>query len=128
MSVPPGRALGVLLLSGDHERTHYALVIATAAAALGRSATLFATNAGCQLLLRDSPLLGDPRESLLAASGVATVAELIDAALALPVRLIACEAGLRAESLSAESLLPEVEVAGIATFLEAVGAGQVVSL
>jgi peroxiredoxin family protein len=28
--------LGILLISGGHERAHYALVIATAAAALGR--------------------------------------------------------------------------------------------
>ena len=124
MSAP----LGVLLLSGGHERAHYALVVATAAAALGRDATLFATNAGCRLLLRDAPLCRDHRESLLAERGVATIAELLEAALALPVRLIACEAGLRAESLPREALLPAAEAAGIATFLEAVGTGQVVTL
>ena len=46
----------------------------------------------------------------------------------LGVRLIACEAGLRAEGLDAARLLPGVEVAGIATFLAAVGAGQIVSI
>jgi predicted peroxiredoxin len=44
------------------------------------------------------------------------------------VRLIACEAGLRAERLEATQLMPGVEVAGVATFLEAVGAGQVVAI
>ena len=42
--------------------------------------------------------------------------------------MIACEAGLRVEDLDAAALLPGVEVAGIATFLEAVGDGQIVSI
>lgn len=121
-------SLGVLLLSGTHERAHYALVVATGAAALGRSTILFATNGGCRLLLRGLPLRQDPRESLLERSGVATISGLMEAAAALPVRLLACEAGLRAESLSSADLLPEVEVAGIVTFLGAVGTGQIVSI
>jgi len=44
------------------------------------------------------------------------------------VRLIACEAGLRAEALDAGRLLAGVEVAGVATFLSAVGAGQIVAI
>ena len=63
--------LGVLLVSGAHDRAHYALVMATGAAALGRDVTLFATNAGCRLLLDPSPLLADPREALIAVRGVA---------------------------------------------------------
>ncbi len=65
------RPLGILLISGGHERAHYALVLATAAAALGRDAVLFATNAGCRLLLDPCPLLADPREAALEARGVA---------------------------------------------------------
>ena len=42
--------------------------------------------------------------------------------------MIACEAGLRAEELDATGLLPGVRVAGVATFLEEVGPGQIVSL
>ena len=41
--------------------------------------------------------------------------------------MIACEAGLRAEALDPAGLLPGVEIAGVATFLEAVRGGQVVS-
>jgi predicted peroxiredoxin len=44
------------------------------------------------------------------------------------VRMIACEAGLRAESIDAEWLLADVEVAGIATFMSAVGAGQIITI
>lgn len=120
--------LGILLLDGGHDRAHYALVVATGAAALGRDVTLFVTNAGCRLLLRDAPLLADPREGRITAAGVAGIATLMEAAAELGIRRIACEAGLRAEGLHGAALLPGVEVAGIATFLAAVGAGQIVTL
>jgi predicted peroxiredoxin len=42
--------------------------------------------------------------------------------------MIACEAGLRAEGLDVASLCPEVEVAGVATLLEAVGSGQILAI
>jgi peroxiredoxin family protein len=118
----------VLLLSGDHERAQYALVLATGAAALGREVVLFATNAGCRLLLDRSPLLQDPREARLAAAGVATIAVLLAAAAELGIRRIACEAGLKAEDLAGATLAPGVEVAGVVTLLAAIGDGQVVSL
>ncbi|MBS7810452.1 DsrE/DsrF/DrsH-like family protein [Roseococcus pinisoli] len=120
--------LGILLLSGGHERGHYALMMATAASAIGRPVTIFATNAGCRLLLKAAPLESEEREEVLAQSGVATIAILMEAAQALGIRMIACEAGLRVESLTAEALAEGVEVAGIVTFLGAVGAGQVISL
>jgi predicted peroxiredoxin len=120
--------LGLLLLSGGHERAHYALVLAAGAAAMGREVILFATNAGCRLLLDPCPLLEDPREAALAARGVAPLATLLEAVEELGIRRIACEAGLRAEGLAAAPLAPGVEVAGVVTFLAAVAEGQVVSL
>jgi peroxiredoxin family protein len=122
------RPLGVLLLSGGHERAHYALVMAAGAAALGRDAVLFATNAGCRLFLDPTPLLADPREAALEARGVAGIGTLLAAASDLGLRRIACEAGLKAEDLAGQPLAPGVEVAGVATFLSAVGDGQMVSL
>ena len=120
--------LGVLLLSGSHDRAHYAFVIATGAAALGRDVTLFATNAGCHVLLRDwRGLAGSSRDAVIAARGVAGLDVLREAAQDLSIRLIACEAGLRAEAIDPAALLPGVEVAGVATFLEAVGTGQIVT-
>ncbi|WPB84985.1 DsrE family protein [Sediminicoccus rosea] len=121
-------ALGLLLISGGHERAHYALMLATAAAALGRPVTLFATNGGCRLLLKAAPLEHDPREAELARAGVATITTLMEAARALEIRRIACEAGLKAEGLEGEELAPGTELAGIVTFLGAVGGGQVISL
>jgi uncharacterized protein len=121
--------LGILLISGTHERAHYAFVMATGAAAMGREVVLFATNAGCRALCRDWSALEDAaREARVTAAGVGGLAELRAAAGEMGVRLIACEAGLRAAGIDPSALLAEVEVAGVVTFLGAVGRGQVVTL
>ena len=125
----PSDPLGLLLLSGSHDRAHYAFVLASGAAALGRSVVLFATNRGCLGLAKDWSGLDDAaRDARVRAAGVAGLEELREASIELGVRLIACEAGLRAEGIDAGSLLPSVEVAGVATFLAAVGGGQIITL
>ena len=125
----PGPALGILLLSGSHDRAHYAFVLAAGAAALGRIVVVFASNAGCRALLADWSGLGDAaRDDRVRAAGVAGLAELREACVEMGVRLIACEAGLRAEAIEAAGLLPGVEIAGVATFLSAIGAGQIASI
>ena len=120
--------LGILLLDAGHERAHYALVMASGAAALGREVVLFATNGGCRLLLADCPHLQDPREAHLAARGVAGIGTLLAAITALGVRRMVCEAGLKAEDLGTAPLAAGVERAGVASFLAAVGSGQILSL
>ena len=121
--------LGVLLISGGHERAHYALVLATAAAALGREAVLFATNAGCRLFLDPTPLLAEP-----ARSGPRSPRRRRHRDPARKRRPNSASAassarrGCRAEDLAGQPLAPGVEVAGIVTFLSAVGDGQMVSV
>ena len=125
----PSETLGVLLLSGAHDRAHYAFVVAGGAAALGRDVVVFATNRGCIALSDDwSGLDNAERDAAIRAEGVAGLAELREAAQEIGVRLIACEAGLRAERLDAGGLVAGTEVAGIATFLSAVGSGQIVTI
>jgi len=125
----PSEPLGILLLSGAHDRAHYAFVLASGAAALGRTVVLFATNRGCHALFRDWSGLSDAaRDDRVRAAGVAGLGELREAAQEMGVRMIACEAGLRAEGLDTAGLLEGVEVAGVATFLSAVGAGQIVAI
>ncbi len=127
--VPSDIALGVLLLSGAHDRAHYAFVVASGAAALGRKVVLFATNRGCVALCRDWSALSDPdRDACIQARNVAGLDTLREACLEMDVRMIACEAGLRAEALDPSLLLDTVEVAGIATFLSAIGAGQIITI
>ncbi|MBV8868713.1 MAG: DsrE/DsrF/DrsH-like family protein [Acetobacteraceae bacterium] len=121
--------LGVLLVSGGHERAHYAFVLAAAAAALGRSVVLFATNEGTRALCADLAGLDDAgREARVRAAGVAGLAELRGATMEMGARLIACEAGLLMAGVQATELLPGVEVAGVATFLSAMSGGQVITL
>lgn len=127
--MPSERQLGILLLSARHDRAHYAFVLASGAAALGRQVVLFATNGGLRALLADwSGLAEAARDAVIRARGVAGFEELRAAAAELGVRMIACEAGLRAEALEDARLLEGVEVAGVATFLEAVGEGQLISV
>jgi peroxiredoxin family protein len=122
-------ALGVLLISGGHERAHYAFVLAAAAAALGRSVVLFATNEGTRALRADLAGLDDAgREARVRAAGVAGLADLRAATMEMGARLIACEAGLLMAGVQTAELLPGVEVAGVATFLAATGGGQIVTL
>ncbi len=125
----PSEPLGVLLLSGTHDRAHYAFVVAAGAAAIGRSVTLFATNLGCHALFSDWAGLADAaRDARVQEAGVAGLGTLREACVEMDVRLIACEAGLRAEGLNPAHLLPTVEVAGIATFLSAVGSGPIITI
>src|ERR1700760_3914219 len=107
-SEPPGmhQQLGVLLLAGTHDRAHYAFVVASGAAALGRSVTMFATNLGCLALCRDWSELSDAaRDDRIKARGVADLETLRTASVELGVRMIACEAGLRAEAIDPARLL-----------------------
>ena len=121
--------LGILLAAGTHERAHVAFMLASAAAALGRPVILFATNAGCRALREDWSTLDDVgRDAVVRRRGVAGVGELRDSARELGVRLIACEAGLKAEAVDGAELYQGVEVAGMATLLQAVGAGQIIAL
>jgi peroxiredoxin family protein len=121
--------LGILLLSGSHDRAHYAFVLATGAAALGRRVVLFATNAGCHALLADWSGLADAgRDARIQKEGVAGIAELREAARELGIAMIACEAGMRAERLDPARLSPGVRLAGVATFLAETGGGQIVAI
>jgi len=119
----------LLLLSGRHDRVHYAFVLASGAAALGRSVVVFASNRGCLGLVTDWSGLDDAgRDARVRVAGVAGLDELREASIELCVRLIACEAGLRAEAIDPDSLLPGVEIAGVVTFLSAIGGGQIITL
>lgn len=125
----PAEPLGLLLLTGTHERAHYAFMLAVAAAAIGRPVVLFATNDGCRALLQDwSSLVQAGRDAAVIAQGVAGLDELREAAVELGVRLLVCEAGLQMAGLPGSALLPTVEVSGIPAFLIAAGTGAIVTL
>jgi len=125
----PSESLGILLISGGHERAHYAFLLAAGAAALGRRVVLFATNEGCRALLADAAALAEgAADAAVRTAGVAGLAELREAAVEFGVRMIACQAGMQVAGIDRTALLPGVQVAGVATFLEEIGAGQIITL
>jgi peroxiredoxin family protein len=121
--------LGILLISGAHERAHYAFALAAGAAALGRHVVVFATNQGCRALCTDWSGVDDVgRDAVIRRRGVAGLGEIREAARDVGVRMMACEAGLKAEAIDSASLWQGVEIGGMANFLEATAAGQLISL
>ncbi len=122
-------ALGILLISGTHERAHYAFSLAAGAAALGRPVLMFATNAGVRAFCTDWSNVEDVgRDAVIRFRGVAGLGEMRESAREVGVRMIVCEAGLKAEAIERSTLWDAVETGGMATFLEATAAGQLISL
>jgi peroxiredoxin family protein len=140
--------LGVILLSGCFDRIHYGLAMASAAAALGRPVTLFATVAATRAFVAQGPdgrpgWAGQPLSPDLAAPeladggaldarnrarGVAGFEELLQACAGLGAEFIVCEMGLRAQGLTAAELRADLPIqrAGLASLLAR--KGQIVVL
>ena len=119
-------AVSLVVFSGDFARVHYALVMASGAAAVGTRATLFFTMDACRMLTdgwrtwpgADGRAAG-AIDADYAARGVATFEELLRACAELDVRIIACEMGLRAVGLAPADLRDDIpiDIAGVVTFL-----------
>lgn len=137
--------LSLVVLAGDYDRVHYALSMASCAAAVDRPVTLFFTMGALRALKRDAggvpgwAQLGPAsngrvpaqRDNDHAEAGLATFEELLAACVELGVAIMVCEMGLRAEGLTAADLRDDVTVTegGLVTFLAgAEGGGQVVVL
>ena len=126
---PPPHKLGILLISGTHERAQFAFSLAAGAAALGRTVVLFATNTGCRALCSDWSGVDDVgRDAVIRRRGAAGLGELRELAREVGVRMIVCEAGVKCEAMDPASLWEGVEIGGMATFLEAASNGQLISL
>jgi peroxiredoxin family protein len=131
MSAARPDKLSLVVYSGDFDRVHYALVMASAAAAIGVPATLFFTMGACRALVRDgwrtmpvgrdlgTAADGAALDALYAGRNVGAFEELLESCVALGVRFLACEMGLRALGLARAALRDDVpvEIAGVVTFL-----------
>jgi peroxiredoxin family protein len=128
--------LAIAVHSDAFERVHYALVMASAAAASNRAVTLFFTGGAVRALvgaagwhaLAAAPEGAAARDATWRGRGVAGFEELLIACRDLGVRMIACEMALRAAAIARETLRADVpcESAGVVTFLNAAGDGQIV--
>lgn len=131
-SDPPDK-LSIVVFSGDFARVHYALLLASGAAAIGRAATLFFTmeavhalevpdaagTPGWARLSVAGPETALECERRYRTAGVAGIEDLIEACRELRVRFLVCEAGLKATGIEEKDLRADlpIEVAGAVTFL-----------
>jgi len=126
--------LSVVVYDSNFDKVHYALVLASGAAAIGRPVTLFFTMLACKALMKpgadgkpgwaamplsDTPGDGESRDADYAERKVATFEELLDACAAMGVRFLVCEMGLRAHGLEREDLRDDIPIdeGGVVTFL-----------
>jgi peroxiredoxin family protein len=126
MSTPD--KLSLVVFSGQFERVHYALVTAAASIATNRPTTVFFTMGAAKALLvngwKTLPTLeglGDAEttDQLFQSRGVVGIEELFESCVALDVKFLVCEMGLKALGLEAADLRPDipVEISGVVTFL-----------
>jgi peroxiredoxin family protein len=114
--------LSFIVHSGDYGRVHYALVMASAAAAIDKAVTLMFTMDGARTLLADGAP-GAPdwsgAEAANAANGIATVAEMLAACVELGVVFMACDMGLKACGIERGDLRADIEIGhgGAAAFI-----------
>ena len=118
---PPDK-LSFVVFSGDYARVHYALVMASAAAAIDKAVTLFFTMDGARTLLTQAAP-GAPdwssEEAANADKGIATVEEMLAACIELGVVFMACDMGLKACDIDRANLRDDIDVGhgGAATFI-----------
>ncbi len=126
------RHLSLIVFSGDFSRVHYALVMASAAAATNVPVTVFFTMEASHAVLADEGWHGLAGEegrsaaeidSSYVASGVAGFGELMAACAELGVRFMVCEMGLRALGLEGAELCGDLEITpgGVVSFLADAG-------
>ncbi len=130
---PPDK-LSIIVFSGHYDKVHYALVMASAAAAVNRPVTLFFTMLACRALKasgkdgipawRELPLseeegTGGDKDDAYGAMKLATFEELLEACVQMGVKFMVCEMGLRAVGLEGEPLRDDIplEPGGVVTFL-----------
>jgi len=126
--------ISIIIYDHHFDKVHYALVVAAAAAAIGKSVTLFFTMGATQALLEEDPNAlaawakmplsdedgrGLERDQSYKDKGVAHFEELLQACAALGTKFMVCEMGLQAKDIKNTPLRTDlpIEVSGVVTFL-----------
>lgn len=135
----PPKKLSIVVASGSFEKVHYALVMATGAAAIGIPVTLFFTMGACAAIAGDDgwrelpsekpDMSASDRDEQFEARGVATMNELIESAQELGITFMVCEMGLRAEGLENQPIREGMTITrtGVVTFInEASADGSII--
>jgi peroxiredoxin family protein len=126
--------LSIVIFAGQYDKVHYALVMASAAAAIDTPVTIMFTMEAVRNILKPSAdgehswamqttsmclETGADMDAGFIANNVADFETLLAACRDMGVRFLVCEMGLRAMGLSRDDIridLP-VEVGGVVTFL-----------
>ncbi|MFC1673209.1 DsrE/DsrF/DrsH-like family protein [Pseudomonadota bacterium] len=128
--------LSIVVFSGNYDKVHYALVMASAAAATDTPVTLFFTMEASRCMLGHNgdnvgecswgdqststcTETGADMDARFKTKGVADFETLLSACVEMRVRFLVCEMGLKAMDLKREDLRPDVnfEPGGVVTFL-----------
>jgi peroxiredoxin family protein len=133
-------SLAIVVFSGEFDKVHYALTMASAAAASNTPATLFFTMKACRAVMkpdangvapwqtmpvstdgRDGNETGRAMDRRFEAHRVATFEELMSACIELDVTFMVCEMGLRAMNLTRDDLRADIDFTegGVVSFLNA---------
>lgn len=130
-------ALSIVVHAGNFDKVHYALVMASAAAATNKPAMLFFTMEACKTLLKPNADGHHPWQKMPVSGGaaknggemdqtfgdrkVATFEELITSCAELGVTFMVCEMGLRALDISRDDLRDDIDFkeGGVVSFLNA---------
>jgi len=131
--------LSIIICDGHFDKVHYALVMASAAAAIGRPVTLFFTMGACRALspadddgkaawralpisagIGEEGQRGGDIDDGFSAKGIGTFEELLEACILLEVKFMVCEMGLRAVGMEGAPLRDDIplEPGGVVTFIK----------
>ncbi|MEQ8194297.1 MAG: DsrE/DsrF/DrsH-like family protein [Rhodospirillales bacterium] len=129
-------SLAVVVFSGEFDKVHYALTLASAAAATNTPATLFFTMKACRAIMKPDANGTPPWQIMPVSDGtetgraldirfkqrnVAAFEELMSACIELGVTFMVCEMGLRALNLARADLRDDIDFVegGVVSFLNA---------
>jgi peroxiredoxin family protein len=147
MSEDSAKRLAIIAAHGTLDLAYPPFILATAAAAMDMQAAIFFTFYGLSILkkghidaLQVAPLANPAMpmpvpnmvgvlpgmtamattmmKNMMKKSNVAPLKELLDMAIEMEVRLIACQMTMEVMRIKREDLIAEVEIGGAATFLE----------
>jgi len=106
--MPPPDKLSLIIQSGEFNRVHYGLVMASAALATGKDVTLFFTMDGTRAI---TPGFADvPQETVLAQQNLATFEELLAACAEMDATFMVCEMGMRATAVGRGQLRTDIKI------------------
>ena len=122
------KPLFILISDQLADQVHFAMMAASAAAAINRPVTLFFAKGAINTVIKNGwkkmidrrGKSGTHMDKRLAARGVADMPVMMDACMAMNVRFLVCENSLMEEGLTSDDLIerPVVMISSMATILD----------